>query len=97
MACARRSLTSAVIALTVAASLTALIVFPLSFLRSFAYAGIGVVGLAAVGAVVVLPAFLALIGIRVDKLTLLRAGRRWADSRGRSQRRQTRAKGGVLA
>src|SRR5207302_9146735 len=34
-------------ALTVAASLAALLVFPLYFLRSFAYAGIPVVGLAA--------------------------------------------------
>ena len=42
-------------AATVAVSLLALLVFPLSFLRSFAYAGIAVAVLAAVGAVVVLP------------------------------------------
>src|ERR687892_621621 len=41
--------------LTVAISLSALLVFPMSFLRSFAYAGIAVVGLALVGAIVVLP------------------------------------------
>ena len=59
-------------ALTVAASLGALLVFPLAFLRSFAYAGIAVVALAAVGAVVVLPALLAVLGPRVDKLVLWR-------------------------
>ncbi len=57
-------------ALTVGISLAALVVFPLYFLRSFAYAGIGVALLAAVGAVVVLPALLAVLGARVDKLTL---------------------------
>jgi len=53
---------------TVAVSLAALLVFPLAFLRSFAYAGIAVVGLAAAGAVVVLPALLAVLGRRVDRL-----------------------------
>src|SRR3954469_18845121 len=57
-------------ALTVAASLCALLVFPLYFLRSFAYAGIPVVALAAGGAVVVLPAVLAVLGTRVDKWVL---------------------------
>ena len=59
-------------ALTVAASLGALLVFPLAFLRSFAYAGIAVVALAAVGAVLVLPALLAVLGHRVDRLVLWR-------------------------
>ena len=59
-------------AVTVAASLAALLVFPLAFLRSFAYAGIAVVALAAVGAVVVLPALLAVLGPRIDKLVLFR-------------------------
>lgn len=53
-------------ALTVAVALAALLVFPLAFLRSFAYAGIAVVLLAALGAVVVLPALLAVLGRRVD-------------------------------
>jgi RND superfamily putative drug exporter len=57
-------------AVTVAVSLAAMLVFPLSFLRSFAYAGVAVVALAAVGAVVVLPALLAALGPRVDKLVL---------------------------
>jgi putative drug exporter of the RND superfamily len=56
----------AVSGLTVAASLGAMLIFPLSFLRSFAYAGIPVVLLAVVGAVVVLPAILALLGGRID-------------------------------
>ncbi len=59
-------------AATVAASLAALLVFPLAFLRSFAYAGIAVVALAALGAVVVLPALLAVLGHRVDKWSLFR-------------------------
>src|SRR6266851_5169766 len=59
-------------ALTVAVSLAALWVFPLSFLRSFAYTGIAVVALAAAGALVVLPAMLAALGPRVDSLVLFR-------------------------
>ncbi|MGH9264465.1 MAG: MMPL family transporter [Acidimicrobiales bacterium] len=59
-------------AVTVAVSLAAMLVFPLTFLRSFAYAGIAVVALAAVGAVVVLPALLAVLGHRVDKWVLWR-------------------------
>ena len=59
-------------ALTVAASLCALLVFPLSFLRSFAYAGVVVAILAGLGAVVVLPALLAVLGHRVDALSLRR-------------------------
>ena len=60
-------------AATVAVSLAALLVFPLYFLRSFAYAGIAVVVVAAIGAVVVLPALLAVLGHRVDSLDLRRA------------------------
>ena len=52
---------------TVAVSLAAMIIFKLAFLRSFGYAGIAVVVMAAVGAVVVLPAILAILGHRVDK------------------------------
>ncbi len=59
-------------ALTVAVSLAALWVFPLSFLRSFAYTGIAVVALAAAGALLVLPAMLAALGPRVDSLVLFR-------------------------
>ncbi|MGA9596214.1 MAG: MMPL family transporter, partial [Acidimicrobiia bacterium] len=55
---------------TVAASLASMLVFNLAFLRSFGYAGIAVVALAASGAVVVLPAILALLGHRVDRLRI---------------------------
>jgi RND superfamily putative drug exporter len=57
-------------ALTVAISLAALVVFPLPFLRSFAYAGVGVVLMAAIGAIVVLPALLSALGRRVDSLAI---------------------------
>jgi RND superfamily putative drug exporter len=59
-------------ALTVAASLCALLVFDLSFLRSFAYAGLAVSVLAGVYAVVVLPAMLAALGPRIDALSVRR-------------------------
>jgi RND superfamily putative drug exporter len=59
-------------AATVTLSLTALLVFPLYYLRSIAYAGIAVVVLAAVSTVVVLPAVLALLGERVNRLALFR-------------------------
>src|SRR2546430_8001665 len=61
-------------ALTVAVALAALLVFPLAFLRSFAYAGIGVALLAGIAAVVALPALLAVLGPRVNSLRLLRRG-----------------------
>jgi RND superfamily putative drug exporter len=50
--------------LTVAASLSALLLFPFAFLRSFAYAGILVVALAVLGALTILPAALAVLGPR---------------------------------
>ncbi|MEQ4304724.1 MMPL family transporter [Plantactinospora sp. B6F1] len=53
-------------ALTVAVSLSALLVFPLSFLRSFAYSGVAVVVCAAAGALLTLPALLAVLGPRVN-------------------------------
>lgn len=52
-------------AVTVAAALAVMLLFPLFFLRSFAYAGIAVVGFAAFGAIVVLPALFRLLGQRV--------------------------------
>src|SRR5918994_1160226 len=56
----------------VAASLCATLVFPIAFLRSFAYAGVAVALLAGVFSVVVLPAILVLLGHRVNALTLWR-------------------------
>ncbi|WP_329125986.1 MMPL family transporter [Streptomyces sp. NBC_01465] len=54
-------------AATVAAALAALLVFPQFFLRSFAYAGIGVVAIAVLGALFVVPPLLAVLGHRVNK------------------------------
>ncbi|WP_078871707.1 MMPL family transporter [Streptomyces sp. NRRL S-337] len=69
--------TVAVSAGTVTAALAALLVFPFSFLRSMAYAGMVVVVLAALTAVFVLPAVLVRWGSRVTALDPL--GRfRWA-------------------
>ncbi|MEV8599918.1 MMPL family transporter [Streptomyces griseoviridis] len=63
-------------ALTVAVSLAAMLLFPQYFLRSFAYAGIAVVLLAAAAALILLPAALILLGHRVDSLDLRRLFRR---------------------
>jgi RND superfamily putative drug exporter len=62
----RAGRTVAFSALIVAASLSALLVFPLYFLRSFAYAGTAVVLSAAAGALLTLPALLAVLGPRVN-------------------------------
>ncbi|WP_314174192.1 MMPL family transporter [Streptomyces winkii] len=62
-------------AATVVAALSALLLFPPFFLRSFAYAGIGVVAIAAIAALIVVPALLAVLGHRVNKGRLP-----WADA-----------------
>ncbi|KNX38126.1 MMPL family transporter [Luteipulveratus halotolerans] len=51
---------------TVAVALGALLLFPLYFLRSFAYAGIGVILIAMLAALVVLPALLTVLGTRIN-------------------------------
>lgn len=51
---------------TVAVALGAMLVFPLYFLRSFAYAGIGVVLIAMLASLITLPALLAVLGPRVN-------------------------------
>ncbi|MBY4574065.1 hypothetical protein ACN94_10785 [Gordonia paraffinivorans] len=63
-------------AVTVALSLSALALFPQYFLRSFAYAGLGVVVLAALAALVVTPAVLMVLGDRIDSLDARRPLRR---------------------
>ncbi|WP_328944584.1 MMPL family transporter [Streptomyces sp. NBC_00250] len=63
-------------ALTVAVSLAAMLLFPQYFLRSFAYAGIAVVLLAAAAALTLLPAALVLLGDRINALDLRRLLRR---------------------
>ncbi len=61
---------------TVVAALAVLLIFPLYFLRSFAYAGIGVVLISMAASVVVLPALLAVLGKRVNSGRLPWARRR---------------------
>ena len=63
-------------ALTVALSLSALLLFPMPFLRSLGYAGIAVTALAALTAVVLIPAMLALVGHRLDRTDLFAPIRR---------------------
>lgn len=53
--------------LTVLVTMISLTFFPLPFLKSFGYAGVSVVALAVVGAVIGLPPILALLGKRIDK------------------------------
>lgn len=56
--------------LTTMLSLSALVVFPLYFLRSFAYAGAATVALATAAAVITLPALLAVTGHRINSLAV---------------------------
>ena len=53
--------------LTVLVTMVSLIFFPLPFLKSFGYAGVSVVALAVVGAIIGLPPILALMGNKIDK------------------------------
>ena len=53
--------------MTVLVTLFSLTFFPLPFLKSFGYAGVSVVALAVVGALIGLPPILALMGSRIDK------------------------------
>ncbi len=55
-------------AMTVALSMSVMVLFPMYFLKSFAYAGVAVVALAALAAIVVTPAAIALLGPRLDSL-----------------------------
>jgi uncharacterized membrane protein YdfJ with MMPL/SSD domain len=64
-------------ALTVAASMAVLLVFPLRFLRSMGYGGIVASTVAMLVALIVLPTILRLLGGRIDALTLPR----WRDHR----------------
>jgi RND superfamily putative drug exporter len=63
-------------ALTVGLSLAAMLVFPVYFLRSFAYAGIAVVALATIAALILLPAMLTVLGDRVNAWDLRKGVRR---------------------
>ncbi|MCW2749936.1 MAG: rane protein [Aeromicrobium sp.] len=65
-------------ACTVFLAVSALAVFPMYFLRSMAYAGCGVVALAAVYAIVVAPAVIKLLGDRIESLNIRARFRREA-------------------
>jgi RND superfamily putative drug exporter len=60
--------------LTVFVTMASLLLFPLNFLKSFGYAGVAVISLAVVGALIPLPALLAILGHKVDKGVVRRAG-----------------------
>jgi putative drug exporter of the RND superfamily len=62
-------------AMTVSLSMSALMLFPMPFLKSFAYAAIAVVALAVGAAIVVTPAAIALLGPRLDSRRFRRAPR----------------------
>lgn len=57
-------------ALTVAAAMSSLLVFPQTFLKSIGYGGIAAVLIAMVAALTILPATLALLGHRIDALRI---------------------------
>ncbi|MEO3761601.1 MMPL family transporter [Mycobacterium sp. B14F4] len=63
-------------ATTVALSMSVLVLFPMNFLKSFAYAGVATVAFGAAAALVVTPAALVLLGPRIDALDVRRLARR---------------------
>jgi uncharacterized membrane protein YdfJ with MMPL/SSD domain len=63
-------------ATTVALSMAVLVLFPMYFLKSFAYAGVATVAFVAVAAILVTPAAIVLLGQRLDALDVRRLGRR---------------------
>lgn len=63
-------------ALTVALSMVAMVLFPMYFLKSFAYAGVAVVTFAALAAIVVAPAAIVLAGDRLERFDVRRLLRR---------------------
>lgn len=67
-------------ALTVVLSMGAMILFPMYFLKSFAYAGIATVTFAAAAALIVTPAAIWLLGDRLDALNVGRLFRRTPDA-----------------
>ena len=63
-------------ATTVALSMAVLVLFPIQFLRSFAYAGVATVGFTAIAALVVTPAAVMVLGDRLEALDVRRCLRR---------------------
>jgi RND superfamily putative drug exporter len=74
MATAGRSVFFA--AATVSLSMSVMVLFPMYFLKSFAYAGIATVGFVAFAAIVVTPAAIVLLGPRLDSLDVRQLMRR---------------------
>ncbi|WP_329147460.1 MMPL family transporter [Streptomyces niveus] len=68
-------------AATVAVALAALLVFPQYFLRSFGYAGVGVVAIAAISTLFVMPALFVVLGHKVNNGRLPWAKKERAESR----------------
>ena len=60
--------------LTVAVTLASMMLFPQSFLKSFGYAGVSVVLIAIISAIVPLPALMMLLGHRIDKFVVRKSG-----------------------
>jgi RND superfamily putative drug exporter len=60
--------------LTVLVTLASLLLFPLNFLKSFGLAGVSVVAIAVLGALIQLPALLAIIGEKIDKGVVRKSG-----------------------
>jgi RND superfamily putative drug exporter len=87
-------------AMSVAAAVATLLVFPLPFLRSFAYAGVAVVLIAGAASVIVLPAALAALGDRVNRFALFKPrearGEFWYRQAHRVMRRPVLVSIGVL-
>jgi RND superfamily putative drug exporter len=63
-------------AVTVALSMAAMVLFPMYFLKSFAYAGIATVAFAAFAAIVVTPAAIVMLGDRLNSLDVRHLVRR---------------------
>ena len=70
--------------ITVFVTLASMLFFPLMFLRSFGYAGVAVVAMAVLGALIPLPAMLAILGSKIDSFVVRKsaitpkADGRWA-------------------
>ncbi|BBY27312.1 MMPL family transporter [Mycolicibacterium sediminis] len=71
-------------ATTVGLSMVALVLFPMYFLKSFAYAGLTVVALTAFAALVIAPAAIVVLGDRIDALDLRPFARRAIGRPGRA-------------
>lgn len=63
-------------ATTVALSMAFMVLFPMYFLKSFAYAGVATVAFVACAAIVLTPALIVVLGARLDALDMHRLARR---------------------